>query len=187
MPANVSYEIKAVPGRGNALVATELILKGEVIFTEKPSIWHSRSTSKGFCSSCGKLILLDASAKDESSAGHIYCSNSRSRGGVSNTDSLKDGIKTSCIASYCCDLCRDDAELAGHRWLCGEAFVKRYEVSITETLSAHCSLCLFLSLEYNIIEQNNSHQYIHELSKETCDTTGNRIVPYVSNLSYYDS
>lgn len=141
MPANVSYEIKAVPGRGNALVATELILKGEVIFTEKPSIWHSRSTSKGFCSSCGKLILLDASAIDESSAGHIYCNNSRSRGGESNTDSLKDGIKTSCIASYCCDLCRDDAELSGHRWLCGEAFVKRYEVNITKIILSHCSLC----------------------------------------------
>ena len=137
MPATASYEIKAVPGRGNALVATELILKGQMIFTEKPSIWHSRSTSKGFCSSCGKLILLLASAVDEVPVGHIYCNHSRNRGGESNTDSLKDGIKTSCIASYCCNACRDDAELSGHRWLCGEAFVERYEVTFTETHLSH--------------------------------------------------
>ena len=127
MPGSIPYEIKAVPGRGNALVATELILKGQIIFTEKPSIWHSRSTSKGFCSSCGKLILLEA-VNAAAATGNIHCNSSRNRGGESNTDSLIDGIKTSCIASYCCDLCRDDAELSGHRWLCGEAFVKRYEV-----------------------------------------------------------
>ena len=150
-------------------MATELILKGQVIFTEKPSIWHSRSTSKGFCSSCGKLILLLASAIDEVSAGQIYCNHSRNRGGESNTDSLKDGIKTSCIASYCCNVCRDDAELSGHRWLCGEAFVERYEVTFTElTNRTACRSCTHMCDWDPIVITS-------DLQTSSCDTAKSNI------------
>ena len=129
MPPGVLHEITAIPGRGNALTATRLILKGETIFVEKPAMWHSRSTSEGFCSSCGKLVVA-ASDEDpsKSSVVRIRCNHFRNRSIDSITGSSSDGASNSCAASYCSLECRDAAEFSGHKWLCGEKFAERYKV-----------------------------------------------------------
>jgi hypothetical protein len=82
-PSSSSFAITAIPGRGNGLLATRLIHKGELIFTEKPAIWHSRSKTDGFCSSCGKLI------QRESVRCHSACaaSDGTSSNGNSNSNS----------------------------------------------------------------------------------------------------
>lgn len=132
MSASLSHEIKAIPGRGNALVATRLIREGELIFTEKPSMWHSRSTCEGFCSSCGKLFIVpDAPASGLAAtlpAKTVRCNHFRHRTIDKDTGSSNNGVSNCCTASYCSVSCRDEAELSGHRWVCGEIFVERYKV-----------------------------------------------------------
>ena len=129
MPPGVLHEITAIPGRGNALTATRLILKGETIFVEKPAMWHSRSTSEGFCSSCGKLVVAASDEEpSKSSVVRIRCNHFRNRSIDSITGSSSDGASNSCAASYCSLECRDAAEFSGHKWLCGEKFAERYKV-----------------------------------------------------------
>ena len=144
MPAPALHQITAIPGRGNALVATRLILKGELIFTEKPSMWHSRSTSEGFCSSCGKLIIKLPVPVEGIPATLplllIRCNHFRDRCKDSVTGRMNDGISNCCTASYCSTDCRDEAERSGHRWLCGESFVKRFKVTQQITLICLCKM-----------------------------------------------
>lgn len=129
MPPGVLHEITAIAGRGNALTATRLILKGEVIFVEKPAMWHSRSTSEGFCSSCGKLVVAVSDEEpSKSSVVRIRCNHFRNKSIDTVTGSSSDGASNSCAASYCSLECRDAAEYSGHKWLCGESFAERYKV-----------------------------------------------------------
>ena len=149
------HEIVAIPGRGNALVAAQLIRKGEVIFTEKPSIWHSRSKSEGFCSTCGKSIRKQGPNCDAQSVSFdiIRCSQSqRSSRCVNATSrsiggsSISDGSSNSsynqycCQSSYCSIFCRDKADYDGHRWLCGEASAERYKVQGEIHTLQNCSI-----------------------------------------------
>ena len=161
MQSVVLHEIVAIPGRGNALVAAQLIRKGEVIFTEKPTIWHSRSKSEGFCSTCGKSITKQRPNYDaefvvsdiircSQSQSSSTCINVRSRsiGGSSSCDGSSSSSynKYCCQSSYCSIFCRDKADYDGHRWLCGEASAERYKVQGEIRTIQNCSIFLFLMI-----------------------------------------
>lgn len=141
MSVSALHEIVAIPGRGNALVATRLILKGELIFTEKPSIWHSQSKSEGFCSSCGKLIPLSNRENGHDTVSVLLpvirssssekCNTATERT-TSNSGSgigTRDSHDRNCgKLSYCDTVCRDKADIDGQGWFYGDASEDRYKV-----------------------------------------------------------
>ena len=139
MSSSLLYTIIALPGRGDGLIASRLIQKGEVIFTEQPAIYHSRSKSEalGFCSYCGMLISsrhcgMEYGIDEPSTA--IQCKNAHGRNsnnstGSSSSSSSSGCSGSNCLSSYCSINCRDLGDFEGHRWLCGDTYVDRYKVS----------------------------------------------------------
>jgi hypothetical protein len=95
----VKFQITPIPGKGNAIIATTLIKKDELIFSEKPAIWHSANQCSGFCSNCGKSIRSCVKCK-------------------------VDG----CTAVYCHSDCLVEGANLGHQWLCGEKAIAKYKV-----------------------------------------------------------
>lgn len=96
------FQITAISGKGNAIIAKILIKKGELIFSEKPAIWHSTNKCDGFCSNCGKLIHTCVRCKVDE-----------------------------CNAKYCHIDCLDEADNLGHQWLCGKKAGAKHKVLVS--------------------------------------------------------
>lgn len=119
----MSFEVKALDGKGNACVATHCIQAGEKIFSERPQFHYIfNETSKTnpisslkliLCSSC-RLYFIKCSHRDRyhCQCGNQYCSNKcRHIGGdYSTTTSHSHDLQTTNTFS--------SATSDGHRWLC---------------------------------------------------------------------
>jgi hypothetical protein len=104
------FEVRQLPGRGNGVLATQPIAKGDALFTEHPLTWHrirhadaatEAAVSRGVCDHCGRWVTEDDTIFEGSHDGppQLQC----------------DG---GCGVSYCGHACRDAASDSHHRTLC---------------------------------------------------------------------
>ena len=146
---DIAVRYESIPGRGNGLVSKRNILKGELLFKEKPFVWARDAN------------LDDCGAKACSCA---EC-------GLFYTKSDGSPVKCDCGVSYCGDKCMEEAATAHHSVLCGHID------QVEETFTAHMSCALKICSKILIDATANMDMVdILSLTKEMLDASMGRVL-----------
>lgn len=119
------FTVNKLEGKGNCLVATQTIERGELIFSDLPRLWVSISGYEDglYCGSCGKCIV-------ESSPPIFPCT---------------------CACRFCSKDCLDQTAVNGHEWLCQCIADGIRGILKKEDPSGHAYLALHF---YSIVARN---------------------------------